>query len=166
MDSDPAFVRFEHPVRSLEQVRERMNLYLAEMKENPRRHFRYAVTIPPGDELRGYVVLTLVNIQAREYEIGWSMHPSEWGKGYATEAASRLLDYAFRVLNARRVAAFCHEKNAASERVMRKLGMKREGQIHEVRWLDGVFWDELVYTIRNDEYLNHTGVASEPTTFD
>lgn len=152
MDSDPHFVRFERPVRTPEQVRERLNMTLNEVKEDPRRHYRFAITLPPDDTLRGYVVLTQVNVDIGEFEIGWSVHPAEWNHGYATEAASRLLDFAFHDLQARRVVAFCHSLNSASERVMVKLGMTREGLIRQVRWLNGAWWDELVYAILDHEY--------------
>ena len=39
-------------------------------------------------------------------EIGWRLHRSYWGRGYATEAARRVLDYAFRDLALDEVVAF------------------------------------------------------------
>ena len=59
----------------------------------------------------------------RTYEIGWTIRKDQRGKGYATEAAKALTDYAFKVLNAEKVQAHCDSRNRASEKVMKKLGM-------------------------------------------
>jgi RimJ/RimL family protein N-acetyltransferase len=58
-----------------------------------------------------------------------------------------MLRFAFGELNAHRVVAFCHTDNLASARVMEKLGMARDGRLREVRWLNGHWWDEYVYSI-------------------
>lgn len=157
MDSNPEFVRYERPVRTPEQVRDRLELVLKDQEKDPRTHYRFAITLPPASALRGHVALTRINLEAREYEIGWSIHPVEWGKGYATEAARRVLAFAFTELGAHRVTAFCHADNAASERVMQKLGMTRECLIREVRWLNGEWWDELVYAILEQEFREKYG---------
>lgn len=57
------------------------------------------------------------------YEIGWAIHCDYRNNGYATEAASALITYAFTVLRAERVQAHCDSRNIASEKVMKKLGM-------------------------------------------
>ena len=44
--------------------------------------------------MRGWVTLTLIHPEIREYEIGWAVQPQDWGKGYATEAAQTLLKVA------------------------------------------------------------------------
>ena len=59
----------------------------------------------------------------RTYEIGWTIRKDMRGKGYATEAAKALRDYAFEVWNAEVVQAHCDSRNRASEKVMKKLGM-------------------------------------------
>lgn len=58
------------------------------------------------------------------YEIGWTLNKDYRCKGYATEAARALMDYGFDKLNARCIQAHCDSRNIASEKVMKKLGMK------------------------------------------
>lgn len=61
-------------------------------------------------------------------ELGyWIAHPL-WGRGYATEAARRVLAYAF-ALGMHRVQATHLTRNPASGRVMQKLGMRHEGTL-------------------------------------
>lgn len=55
-------------------------------------------------------------------ETGFHLHRAHWGKGYATEASRAVIAYAFDVLGAARVFAGHHPDNAASQRVLDKLG--------------------------------------------
>jgi RimJ/RimL family protein N-acetyltransferase len=56
-------------------------------------------------------------------EIGWTLRPSHWGKGLATEAAQAALAYGFEELDLREIYAFTHRRNEPSRAVMRRLGM-------------------------------------------
>ena len=61
-------------------------------------------------------------------EIGWTIERQSWGQGYATEAAAACLHFAWDVAGLPEVIAFTQAQNAASERVMQKLGMTRDPQ--------------------------------------
>jgi RimJ/RimL family protein N-acetyltransferase len=58
-------------------------------------------------------------------EMYWVMNPRFWGRGYATEAAQAVVDYAFVALEFLEIMGVCMVLNKRSERVMQKLGMKR-----------------------------------------
>ncbi len=58
-------------------------------------------------------------------EIGWRLARSAWGKGYATEAARRALDFAFTELQSQRIDSFTATGNVRSIAVMERLGMQR-----------------------------------------
>jgi RimJ/RimL family protein N-acetyltransferase len=62
-------------------------------------------------------------------EIGWMITPSAWGQGYATEAGSAVRDEAFDRLELESIVAVHHPENAASGRIMEKLGMAFEGDV-------------------------------------
>ncbi|MGA1074028.1 MAG: GNAT family N-acetyltransferase [Ilumatobacteraceae bacterium] len=64
-------------------------------------------------------------------EIGWRIRSRYWGRGFATEAAEACLEFAFRPrddggLGFEEVMSFTAVTNAASRRVMEKLGMRRD----------------------------------------
>lgn len=61
-----------------------------------------------------------------EVELVYVLEPGSWGKGYATEAASAMMRYAFEELGLPRVIALIDPRNAPSERVALKLGMTLE----------------------------------------
>ena len=59
-----------------------------------------------------------------ETEIGYAIAKKFWGKGFAPEAARRILEYAFGELGAEKVVAVARPENAASIRVMEKIRMR------------------------------------------
>lgn len=74
------------------------------------------------------------SVAARRHtpEIGlfWMLSPKHRGKGYATEAAQALIDFAFTEMNARRLVATTEYDNLASLAVMRRLNMRIERNPH------------------------------------
>ena len=63
-----------------------------------------------------------------EVELAWVVHPDHWGQGYATELAAPARDLAYS-RGLKSVVAFTLPSNAASRRVMDKLGMTFERDI-------------------------------------
>jgi anhydro-N-acetylmuramic acid kinase len=57
------------------------------------------------------------------FELGYSIMPEEWGKGYATEIAGGLADWFFANRPEPRFVAFAYAENEASIKVMQKIGM-------------------------------------------
>ena len=68
-------------------------------------------------------------------EVGWTVAPKHWGKGYAPEAARAACAWAHSELGARRIVSLIAPSNAQSIRVAEKLGETLEGQ-HSTRGFD------------------------------
>jgi RimJ/RimL family protein N-acetyltransferase len=86
-------------------------------------------------------------------ELGWVIAPEHAGRGYATEAARELLRLCFEDLGVRRVTASCFADNAASWKLMERLGMRRE--VHsrqESLHRSGTWLDGLTYAILAEEW--------------
>lgn len=95
---------------------------------------------------------------AETYELGWVIAPEQQRQGYATEAAIAVMDYAFDHLGAHRLIATCQPENAASWRVMEKMGMRREGHFRAcLKQESGEWWDELFYALLRDEHMHAVG---------
>jgi RimJ/RimL family protein N-acetyltransferase len=56
-------------------------------------------------------------------EVGWTLHPEHWGKGYATEAGRASIDYAFTKLDVDELWSVILPTNTASQAVARRLGL-------------------------------------------
>ena len=82
----------------------------------------------------------------QQAEIGWCLDPSVQGQGYATEAVRALVRLCFEQLGVRRLVAVAFADNAASQAVMRKVGMRleavlRQESLHrDLGWVDSVQW--------------------------
>lgn len=69
-------------------------------------------------------ILPRVIDENQEYEIGYSLLPSFWGNGYATEIANQLKQFAINSnLKTDRLISIIHIENKASENVASKIGM-------------------------------------------
>jgi RimJ/RimL family protein N-acetyltransferase len=62
--------------------------------------------------------------RSEQFELGYSLREEAWGKGLATEAAGALADWFFERQFAQGFIAFTHPENIASQRVLRKIGMR------------------------------------------
>ena len=60
-------------------------------------------------------------------DVGFAFFPSAWGRGWAAESAGAVLDHARDALGMRRVLAITDPENAASIRVLRRIGMRAAG---------------------------------------
>ncbi len=152
IDSRPEMHAYERELPGKEDTRRAIDDYIRDQAEQPRTSYRLAISIQPDPSARGIIKLSRQWAAIREWEVGWAVHPAAWGRGIATEAAWHLMDWGFHELNIHRIVAFCHTGNAASIRVMEKLGMQRDGKLRETRWLDAKWNDEYVYSVLEREW--------------
>ena len=93
------------------------------------------------------------------YEINWISRNGElrffigqkkyWNKGFATEAVSLLIDYAFNKLNLHRVYGGANIENHGSVNVFRKLGFVEEGISKEGHFRNGKYYDLIRFGLLN-----------------
>jgi RimJ/RimL family protein N-acetyltransferase len=88
----------------------------------------WAVEVRATGELIGFAGLDQVDpdMPFTGVEIGWRLARSAWGRGFATEAALTVLDYAFDTLELPEVLALTTATNLRSQAVMRRIGMTRD----------------------------------------
>lgn len=89
----------------------------------------WAVEVRGGPEFIGFVGLNRPNFEAHfmpAVEIGWRLARPSWGHGYATEAATAALTFAFDELECAEVVSFAVIGNERSLRVMERLGMTHD----------------------------------------
>jgi ribosomal-protein-alanine N-acetyltransferase len=106
---------------------------------------RLAVDRASDGAFIGWCGLTRWNPDYRSAALGYCFDDGVWGHGYATEAAHGLLRWAFDTLDLNRVQAETDTRNAASARVLEKLGFVREGTLREDCVVNGEVSDSWVY---------------------
>lgn len=78
-------------------------------------------------------------------EIGWVLDPAQGGKGYATEAATAILDAAFDHYGLHRVMAQMDARNTASAKLAARVGMTQEAHLRADWWSKGEWTDTLIF---------------------
>ena len=85
--------------------------------------------------------------------LGYAFHNAFWGRGYATEAARRMIRHAFEDWELPILSAYCFPENEDSRRVLEKCGFVYEGRLRaSYRMYDGRLMDSLCFSITPEEW--------------
>ena len=95
------------------------------------RTFYWAIEEAHCGEVVGELFVDNFGTSSRWCEMDWKIGTAFQGKGYAAEAARAAIEYLIREVGFHRIEAKCCTENTASERVMQKLGMNKEGILRE-----------------------------------
>jgi RimJ/RimL family protein N-acetyltransferase len=115
----------------------------------PGEWFQFAIADKESDEHLGDVGLGVDAEHPSRAELGFTLATAHQGKGYATEAVTRVIAYAFEQLEAESVFAVADARNDASIALLERIGMRRTTTEH-VRF-KGEWCDEHTYELRRDE---------------
>ena len=86
-------------------------------------------------------------------ELGYSMSEDYWGLGLMTEAAKRIIAYAFEDLKLDILSIQTSETNARSRRIIQKCGFTSEGFLrHAYKVYDGEIRNIFCYSMLPEEY--------------
>lgn len=131
---------------------------MAEIKEPLRRaqaswisgnEYSWTIELRESSEFVGWISIRKESGD-REWSIGFWVHPSKQGKGFATECAAAVLEFGFSRLRAKVITAAHATRNSASGSVLRRIGMKhvRTNLSGPQKNRDRVEW--LEYEVRAD----------------
>jgi len=151
--SDPGVVKFMFWGPNTEaETREFVRRVIKSRRQKIRTAWDVALVEKNLNRLIGAGGLYIRSPQNREGEIGYVLNRLYWNQGYVTEAAGRLLTFAFEELGLQRIFATCDPDNSGSYRVMEKIGMQREGRLRGNKLIKGVWRDSLVYGILREDW--------------
>jgi RimJ/RimL family protein N-acetyltransferase len=123
---------------------------------------RLAVDRASDGTFIGWCSLTRWNPDYRSAAMGYCFDDAAWGHGYATESARALLQWAFDTLDLNRVQAEADTRNAASARVLEKLGFVREGTLREDCVVNGEVSDSWVFGLIRREWRPSASPSWQP----
>jgi [ribosomal protein S5]-alanine N-acetyltransferase len=116
-----------------------------------REGIRWAITRRDNGEMIGTCGFNGFNRQASRAVIGYDLLRSSWGQGVAGQAVAGMLEFGFRRLELHRIEAYVDPENAASVRVLEKLGFRREGVLRDHGFWKGKYWDVVCFSkLRTD----------------
>jgi RimJ/RimL family protein N-acetyltransferase len=123
--ADPKVTTFLGGARDKEEIRKTLIEDAKTAKEVP-YDLRTVIEKESG-EIVGHCGLLDKEVDGqREIEVTYVLAKRVWGRGYATEAASAIKDFAFGHMGLMRLIALIKPNNISSERVALKVGMHRE----------------------------------------
>lgn len=130
----------------------RKYLTLVQNKYKCCEFFDWAICLKDTKKMIGTCGFTRIDERNLTGEIGYVINPRHSGNGYATEAARRVLKFGFEELELRRLEARFMTQNAASEKVMQKLGMKKDGILRDAILKNGNEISVGIYSVLSNEF--------------
>jgi ribosomal-protein-alanine N-acetyltransferase len=132
--SDPEVTRYwsRGPWTALSEAEEAIAATVAAYEDGG--GLRLGLVLRTSGELIGNVSLHHLEEASRRCEIGYALARAHWGHGYVTEGLQAMVDHGFGALGLNRIEADIDPRNAASARVLEKIGFQKEGYMPE-RWI-------------------------------
>ena len=139
------------PVKTLEDEIYYLEHILPERNEKNNLPAGYGIVVKETDKVIGSVDFPRRH-EDDVLEIGYILHPDYWGRGYVPEAASTLIDLAFKELGLHKIELTCFGYNVQSQRVAEKLGFTLEARIRDRKDAQGNRCDSLIYGLLRSEW--------------
>jgi len=148
--ADPAYIR-HLPLDPIDraEVQALVDRVLLRQGPGPRERYFLAAVDRRSGRLIGEAIFKRTG--EFEGEMGWAVAGPDQGKGLATEIGRALIAFGFQELQLHRLIARCEIDNRASERVMAKLGMEREGILREHLFARGRWWTSAQWSVLNPQ---------------
>lgn len=128
--------------------------YFDENKYNDKDYYRWTIVKKEENKILGCIYLNIHDKKAKTAGIDYWIREDEWGCGYVTEAAKRILEFAFDTLNLNRIESCGAKDNPGTWKVMEHIGLKYEGVRESgAFYYYGGLTDLVMYGITRDEYL-------------
>ncbi len=122
--------------------------------------FEWLVYLQGGRSPLGWLSLRVSERGLRAGEIGYSVMREHRDRGIATEAVRALVDEAFQQGEVERLSAYCVPENAASRRVLDRLGFRDAGLVHHGASVGGQPVDVLHHVMDRGEWSRRQSANS------
>jgi ribosomal-protein-alanine N-acetyltransferase len=144
------YMRDEEPLKTREQAEKMLqHLQKPETYEDMRW---WGIELKSEGILIGTIGYFAWDRNHHHAEVGYDMWPTYWGQGLMPEALRAVVQYGFEEMNLNRVQATTHTENRRSRRVLEKLGFQREGILREFYCRDGIYNDQVQFSLLRSEW--------------
>lgn len=100
----------------------------------------------------GDIGIHFTDEESKQVELGCTIAKKYQGHGYATEAMSAVINLLFNELNKHRITASIDPRNTDSIKLIERLGFRQEAHFRESLLINGVWVDDLVYGLLENEW--------------
>jgi len=137
---------------SLKQAQEFVAEMMRSIPGTPGQWYQIALEEKVSGQVIGDVAFHIEANSPQQAILGITLASAYQGKGFATEAMQRLLQFLFEELNLHRVSAYIDVDNPASYHLLERLGFRREGHFVENTWFKGAWGSEYYYALLGREW--------------
>lgn len=135
----------QNPLTNIEQVKCIVKNFTKEYNEQ--KAIKWGIELKGTDGIIGTIGFHNWSSEHKRTEIAFALLPSEWGRGYATEAISKVISYGFKEISLTRIGAVVFTENEASNALLTKIGFEKEGTLRNYMYQNGVPYDTNVYSL-------------------
>lgn len=124
-------------------------------RESPRKNYDFGVEFE--GKIMGVISLSKVDLTNGVATFGLWLGKKYWRKGFMSEAAEALFDFAFDKLKLRRINSGAYVKNSASVNLHQKLGFVKEGLRRKghIAKSTGKIHDEIIFGLLREDWKRH-----------
>ncbi|MEB2281398.1 GNAT family N-acetyltransferase [Lysinibacillus xylanilyticus] len=145
--SDPEVTKFMNITNFTHEEQANDMIKLFDELAEERKAIRFTIIEKESNEIIGSCGFNAFDEVNASAEIGYDLAKAYWGKGYAPESISALIDYAFTTLNINRIEAKIEPGNVNSIKVVEKLNFTFEGTFQEKEESKESFYDINIYSL-------------------
>ncbi len=117
----------------------------------------WGITLKENPEmLIGTVGLTWDSKSKRCMRFHYGLSDTFWGQGIIPEAGRAILDYGFKICNAKRIRAYCTNRNPSAARCLEKVGFLVEGVSRSSLYSKGEYRDACNFGVLDTDWAEHS----------
>ncbi len=146
--SDPEVTKFMNIANFTHEEQAKEMIELFDQLTEEHRAIRFSIIEKESNGIIGSCGFNSFDVESATAEIGYDLAKAHWGKGYAPECISALIEFAFTTLSITKIVAKIEPGNSNSIKVVEKLNFTFEGTFQEYEESTESFYDINVYSFR------------------
>lgn len=115
--------------------------------------FFWAIIESETDSYCGDIILRKIDSTNARAEIGYTLMPEFWGRGYMKEAMRAVISFGFKDLGLHSIEANINPANETSRALLLKMGFVKEAYFRENYYYNGKFLDSEIYSLLEKDFL-------------
>jgi ribosomal-protein-alanine N-acetyltransferase len=145
--SDPKVTKYMNISNLTDETQAQKMILLLENLAKQNKAIRYSIIELKVNKIIGSCGYNSIDFENSKTEIGYEIDKNYWGNGYAPEAITGLIDYAFSDLKLNRIEAKVEPENINSIKTLERLKFTFEGTQRKVEKSKGRFIDLNLYSL-------------------
>jgi len=152
-NDDRVRIYIDRPKETEEEVEKKLKGIIEDTKKGD--NILWTICTLENSKMIGTTGFWNFNKKNHRVEIGYSLFPDFWNKGFMSEANQVILKYAFEQMKVHSIQANINPNNIASKRVLEKMGFRQEAYFTEDYFYDGKFTDSMIFSLLERWFNNH-----------